>query len=56
MYTNMAASHVNEFDVNPTGITIDNGKGNWIGNLKRCYETGNDVFTICYGNYSLISG
>ena len=27
-----------------------------IGNLKRCYETGDDVCTTCYGNYTLISG
>ena len=28
-------------------------EANWIGNLKRCYETGNDVCTTCYGNYML---
>ena len=31
-------------------------EGNWKGNLKRCYETGNDVCTTCYGNYTLING
>ena len=36
-------------------VGIDNG-GNWIGNLKRCYETENDVCTTRYGNYTLISG
>ena len=40
----------------PVERTIDNGRGNLIGNLKRCYETGNDVCTTCYGNYMLMRG